>query len=218
MATTRRGGRGRRPGKQDTRGAILASARDVFATHGYDRASVRQIAAAAGVDAALVHHYFGTKERLFQEVLAVPIAPEELLPQVFSGGPDGIPEALVRAFLSVWEHPVTGPAMVGFLRTAASHGSESRLFRDYFAARILRSVGAQLEGQVPADELPFRVSLVASQMIGLALTRYVLKFDGLAPVEPDRIVHALTPTVARYLFGELDETVTDPFTPEDASA
>src|SRR6266566_170590 len=98
---------GRRPGNQDTREAILAAAREAFAERGYDRVSIRAIATSAGVDPALVHHYFGTKDQLFLATVDAPIDPGEILPKILAGERDELPERLVRTFLSVWDHPVT---------------------------------------------------------------------------------------------------------------
>jgi AcrR family transcriptional regulator len=194
---------GRRPGKQDTRTQILHAARDLFARYGYDGASIRQIAAGAGVDPALVHHYFGTKEKLFHEVLEVPVRPAELIPAVFAEGPDQVPERLVRTFIGVWEHPVTGPAMVTFLRTAVSHGVTSGLVREFYTTKIVRTVVDELGDRVSGSDTQLRVSLVASQLFGLALTRYVFGFQPLADTRADDVVAAVAPTVRRYLFGEL---------------
>ena len=194
---------GRRPGRQDTRRTILASARDQFAARGYDGASVRQIATDAGVDPALVHHYFGTKEKLFHAVLEIPVGPDELIPEIFAGRTEDVPERLVRTFLGVWENPVTGPAMVGFLRTMASQRGGSRLVREFFSARIVRTVMIELGDRVAVEEAPYRVSLVASQLLGLALTRHVFEFDALATVDAETVVVAVAPTVERYLFGPL---------------
>ena len=181
----------------------MASARELFAAHGYNGASVRQIATAAGVDPALIHHYFGTKEKLFRAVLEIPVAPDELIPQIFSADPEDVPERLVRTFLEVWEDPVTGPAMVGFLRTVVSSEASSRLAREFFLVRIVPTVAGELGAGVDEEEAPLRVSLVASQLFGLALTRYVLRLDALAAVDVEGVVRAVAPTVERYLFEEL---------------
>jgi AcrR family transcriptional regulator len=195
---------GRRSGKQDTRGQVLRAAREQFARHGYDGASVRQIALAAGVDPALVHHYFGTKDQLFQQALDIPIEPSDIIPRVFAEGPDNAPEHLLRTFMGVWEHPVTGPAMIGFLRTAVSHGVTARLVREFYATKIARAVVAELGDRVDPKDAAFRVSLVASQLFGLALTRYVLRLEPLAAGGQDTVVAALTPTIRRYLFGNIN--------------
>lgn len=194
---------GRRPGKQDTREAILATARTAFADGGYDGTSIRQIASGAGVDPALVHHYFGTKDRLFLAVVRPPFDPAELMEGIHAGGADGLPERLVRTFLSMWEGPVTGPAMQSLIRGGVAHRATGRLLREFFARQIVRNVGRILGDSLAPDEVPLRASLVASQLFGLAVTRYILKFEPLASASMEDVAVAVAPTVERYLFGDL---------------
>lgn len=201
---------GRRSGKPDTRGQVLRAARELFAQHGYDGASVRQIALAAGVDPALVHHYFGTKDKLFQQALDIPIQPSDVISRVFADGTDNAPAHLLRAFMGVCEDPLTGPAMIGLLRTAVSHGVTSLLVREFYTTKIARAVVAELADRVGAEDADLRVSLVASQLFGLALTRYVLRFEPLAAAEHDTVVAALAPTTRRYLFGDINATESPP--------
>src|SRR5256886_17585982 len=113
---------GRRPGNQDTREAIVEAARKAFAERGYDRASIRAIATSAGVDPALVHHYFGTKDELFLATVQAPMDPAVLLPQGLDGDVKELPERLLRTFLSVGDHPVTGPAAPAPVRSRVPHG------------------------------------------------------------------------------------------------
>ncbi|WP_442932298.1 TetR/AcrR family transcriptional regulator [Micromonospora sp. NBC_01699] len=191
---------GRRPGNPDTREAILGAARDAFAERGFDGASIRTIAAGAGVDPALVHHYFGTKNELFMAVLKVPFNPAELLPQIVAGGADGIGERLVGTFLRIWDSPA-GAAGVALLRSVISNEWTARLMRDFVVTQILRRVVAGLD--LPPAETPLRTSLVASQLVGLAVARYLLRIEPLADVPAEVAVAAIAPTVQRYLTGEL---------------
>src|SRR3954463_4488115 len=108
--------RGRRPGSPDTRAAILTGARPLFAAHGYAGTTVRKVAATAGVDAALVHHYFGTKDDLFLAALQVPVDPRAVLSEVFAPGPDGAGARLLDAVLSVWDRPEARRPLVTVLR------------------------------------------------------------------------------------------------------
>ena len=158
---------GRRPGNQDTREAIIAAAREAFAEKGYDRASIRAIATGAGVDPALVHHYFGTKDQLFLATVNAPIDPAQILPRVLDGSTEELPERLVRTFLSVWDHPVSGPAAVALLRSGLQHDWSARMLREFLTTRVIRRVISQL--QLDPAEAPLRGSLVATQMIGLGL-------------------------------------------------
>ena len=191
---------GRRPGRQNTRDAILAAARQEFAERGYGGASIRSIATAAGVDPALVHHYFGTKDELFAATVNFPVNPAEFVPRVLAGGAEGVGERLVRAFVSTWDSPV-GAAGVALLRSAVSSQLAARLLREFLTTQILRRVNAML--QIDPAEAPLRAALVASQVSGLALMRYVLKVEPLASAPPEDVVAAVAPTIQRYLTGEL---------------
>ena len=192
---------GRRPGNQDTREAILGAAREAFAERGYDRASIRAIATRAGVDPALIHHYFGTKDQLFLATVNAPIDPGEILPRVLSGDPDELPERLIRTFLAVWDHPVTGPAAVALVRSGLQHDWSARMLREFLTSRVIRRVIAHLE--LDPAEAPLRGSLVATQMIGLVMIRYVLKVEPLATASPETVAAAVAPNLHRYLFEPL---------------
>lgn len=197
---------GRRPGKQDTREAILAAAREAFAERGYDGASIRAIATSAGVDPALVHHYFGTKEQLFNATVQAPIDPAEVIPKLLAGGTvDTLGRRLVETFLSVWEHPVSGPAFEAVLRGAVANRLSARLIREFFAVQILRGALRNLGQLIDPAEVPLRANLVASQLFGMAIIRYVLKFEPLASTAPEAIVAAVAPNVQRYLTGDLSD-------------
>ncbi|MEJ3747768.1 TetR family transcriptional regulator [Actinomycetes bacterium KLBMP 9797] len=191
---------GRRPGKPDTREAILAAAREAFAERGFDAASIRGIATSAGVDPALVHHYFGTKEQLFRACMNFPIDPADVFPQVLVGGQDEVGERLVRLFLSVWDSPA-GAAGAALLRSAVSNEWSARLFREFINTQLIRHVVPML-GIDPA-EARLRASLVASQVAGLAMIRYVIKLEPLASASPDAIVAAIAPTIQRYAAGKI---------------
>ena len=188
---------GRRPGQPGTRQAVLDGARRLFAERGYDGASVRDIAVAAGVDPALVHHYFGTKQELFLSVLGAPVDPAEMVPAVTRGGLAELPERLVRTFLSVWDDPVSGPAAVALLRSSHQNDWTARLLKEFLTTQVLRRALAQVE-LAPA-EAPLRTALVVSQMLGLAVTRYVLALEPLASAPAAAVVAVLAPTVRRYL-------------------
>ncbi|MET8907057.1 TetR family transcriptional regulator [Micromonospora sp. NPDC004551] len=192
---------GRRPGNPDTREAILAAARAAFAERGFDAVSIRAIATAAGVDPALVHHYFGTKEELFRATVAIPVDPARLLPAVMAGGPDRVGERLVRTFLTVWDSPVGGAA-VALLRSAVSSEWTARLLREFLTTQVLRRVLDQLD--VDPAQLPLRGGLVATQVAGLAMMRYVIRLEPIASADAETLVAAVGPTVQRYLTGDLD--------------
>ncbi|MFJ8578722.1 TetR family transcriptional regulator [Micromonospora sp. NPDC093277] len=191
---------GRRPGNPDTREAILDAARAAFAERGFDAASIRAIAAAAGVDPALVHHYFGTKEELFRATVAIPLDPAELLPAVLAAGPDQVGERLVRTFLKVWDSPV-GAAGLALLRSAVNNEWTARLLREFLVTQVLRRVVEHLD--VDPAERALRGGLVASQLAGLIMTRYVIRIEPIASAAPDTLVTAIGPTLQRYLTAPL---------------
>jgi AcrR family transcriptional regulator len=191
---------GRRPGNPDTRDAILAAARNSFADKGYDGASIRTIATSAGVDPALVHHYFGTKDKLFLAAMNLPIDPGELITKAVDGDRARVGERLVRMFLTVWDGPA-GAAGVALLRSAVGSEWTARLFREFVLTQVMRRLATRL----PLDpaEAPLRVSLAASQMAGLAIARYVLKVEPLASMPREVLISAIGPTLQRYLVGRL---------------
>jgi len=192
---------GRRPGNQDTREAILDAARSAFSERGFDGASIRAIATSAGVDPALVHHYFGSKDQLFLATVQVPINPEEFIPKIFEQGIDGVGERLVRTFLSVWDSPV-GSTAAALLRSAVQHEWSARMLREFLVTQILRR--AQKELKVDPAEAPVRAALVASQMAGLGMIRYIIKVEPLASMPAEDVVRLIGPTIQRYLEGPLD--------------
>jgi AcrR family transcriptional regulator len=191
---------GRRPGKPDTRDAILAAARETFAERGFDGASIRAIATSAGVDPALVHHYFGTKDQLFLAAMNAPIDPRELVPQALAGGPAEVGERLVGLFLSVWDSPA-GAAGVALLRSAVSNEWTARLMREFVVTQVLRRALQHLD--LDPREAPLRTSLVASQLAGLGMVRYILKIEPLASAPSEVVVAAIGPSVQRYITGDL---------------
>jgi AcrR family transcriptional regulator len=192
---------GRRPGNQDTREAILDAARKAFAERGYDGASIRAIATSAGVDPALVHHYFGSKDQLFLATVHAPINPEEILPKVFEPGIDGIGERIVRTFLTVWDSPA-GSTAAALIRSAVQHEWSVRMLREFLVSQILRR--AQRELDIDPAEAPTRASLVATQMAGLALIRYIVKVEPMASMPAEDVIRHVGPTIQRYLEGPLD--------------
>jgi len=187
---------GRRPGNQDTRQSILDAARSVFAERGFDNASIRAIAVEAKVDPALVHHYFGTKEKLFLASMNSPINPAALIPAAMAGPRDQAGERLVALVLSVWDSPA-GAAAVALLRSAMSNEWTARLMREFVVTQVLRRAIAELA--LDDEDASLRAALVASQMAGIAVVRYVLKIEPVASADAETLVRALAPNVQRYL-------------------
>ncbi|MGD9530889.1 TetR family transcriptional regulator [Pseudonocardia sp.] len=191
--------RGRRPGGTDTRTQLLDAARVEFAERGYDGATVRVIADRAGVDPAMVNHWFGGKEALFVAALEVPIDPVELAARVVPGPPDQMGERIVRNFLTIWD-ATGGRPIAAAVRSVAAHESAAKVMRQF----VGRMLAAKIVGPVAPDRPELRGALVGSQMIGLGMMRYVLKLEPLASADHATVIAAVAPNVQRYLTGPLD--------------
>lgn len=192
---------GRRPGPSQTREHILAAARDAFAAHGYPQTSVRAVARAASVDPSLVLHFFGSKAGLFEAALELPVDPQALVRRMLDGDPAELGTRVVGVFLGVWDSaPAQGP-MLALLRGAVSHDASAALLREAVSRRLL----GPLTRGAGVDRPQLRAGLVASQLVGLALTRYVLRLSPLAGAAPSRVAALIGPTVQGYLTGPLGD-------------
>jgi len=190
--------RGRRPGAPDTRAEVLAAARASFAERGFRGTTIRAVAASAGVDPALVHHYFGSKDDLFVAALQIPVDPREVLAPVVAAGPDGAGERLMRTLLGVWDDPAVQPGLLALVRSLISDDSGG-LVRDAFIPVV---VGPVLAGLV-ADRPDVRIPLVASQVVGLIVARYVIALPPMAQMPAEDVVARVGPVVQHYLTGDL---------------
>ncbi|MGW8361302.1 TetR/AcrR family transcriptional regulator [Streptomyces wedmorensis] len=197
-AAPRRRGRPSRTEEESGPGArerILDAARAEFAERGYDKASVRGIARAAGVDPALVHHYFGTKDEVFAAAIEVSFEPASVVPAIVAGPRDAIGERLARFFIGVWENPVSRAPLLATVRSALTHEAAAKVLRTFVLRRLLERIAAELDVPEPA----LRAELAASQMIGVVIMRYVIKVEPLASADPEAIVAQVAPTLQRYL-------------------
>jgi len=193
-----RASRGRRPGAPDTRAEVLAAARTSFAEKGFRGTTIRAVAASAGVDPALVHHYFGTKDDLFLAALEMPVDPREVLAPVVALGPDGAGERLLRTFLSVWDDPDIQVRLLAVVRSVLSEDGAT-LLKEGFIPVVVGPVLAQLV----ADRPELRVPLVASQIVGLVVTRYLIALPPMATMPADDVVARIGPVIQHYLTGDL---------------
>lgn len=191
-----RRGRGRPPGDSDARERIAAAAVHEFGDHGYDGATLRAIAARADVDAALVHHYFGSKADLFAEVAGFPMRPDIEVPAILRGDRDQAGERIVRFVLQSFERPEVRKRGIMLLRTAVSGKLTAPLVTGFLSRELIPRVAGALDG--PDAEL--RATLVASQIAGLLIARYVVKLPAMADASVDELVARVGPTVQRYLF------------------
>ncbi|MFJ9351914.1 TetR family transcriptional regulator [Streptomyces sp. NPDC101237] len=194
----RRRGRPPRTESADTRDRILAAAREEFSELGYDKTSVRGIAKAAGVDSALVHHYFGTKEQVFEAAISVAFAPALNAPVAVADGPvEGVGERLTRFIFGIWENPTTRTPLLAILRSAVNNETAAAVFRRLVAAQLLRRLAEQLD--LPDAQL--RAELAAAQLVGCAMLRYVIKLEPLASADLEQIVARVAPVVQGHLTG-----------------
>lgn len=194
--------RGRRPGGEDTRAAIIAAARAEFARRGYDGASLRGIAREAGVDPKLVHHYFDGKSGLFTEVVAFPVDPATLVQQLAVTPHDQIGETLARVFLGVWDAPGGRERFAAMFAAAAAHEDHARMVREFVGREILVRVIEYLGagGPPPAPgSVELRAALGAAQLIGMGMLRYVVRLPAVADASVEEIVAVVAPTLQQHL-------------------
>ena len=191
---------GRAPGSPPNREAILDAALGYFARHGYDRATIRAIAAEAGVDPALVHHYFGSKDQLLVAALKLPVNPRDVVPELLGGPVRDIGERLLRRVLSVWgADSARGGHMIALIRAAITRDEAARMMREFFTREVVGRLAEKLEVSQPR----LRVALVASQLMGLAMARFIVRMEPVASADPETLIAAYAPTIQRYLTGPL---------------
>jgi AcrR family transcriptional regulator len=196
---TRRGRPSRTDGEgADRRAAILAAARESFAAQGFRGTTIRGVAGAAGVDPALVHHYFGSKDDLFLAALELPLDPRAVLPRVLEGDLETAAWRLLGTVLEVWDQPAARLQLAAVVRTGLSAPAESNTLRDGLMPMILGPLAERLPGPHPER----RAQLVATQMIGLLVARYVLALEPLASLPREEVVAWVAPNLQRYLTGE----------------
>ena len=195
--------RGRRPGGEDTRAAIIAAARAEFAQRGYDGTSLRGVAREAGVDPKLVHHYFDGKSELFAEVLAFPADPSEIIERVVSVPREELGETLVRVFLSVWDTPTGRQRFAAMFAAAAANEEHARMVREFVGREIFVRLIERLDEPGPAagpsGSVELRAALGAAQLIGMGVLRYVVGLPALADASVEDLVAALAPSLQAHL-------------------
>lgn len=188
---------GRRPGKLDTRTLILDAARECFAETGYDATTIRVIAGRAGVDPALVHHYFGTKSDLFVAAVDFPFSPRTVPPPLLEDGDAGA--RTVAMFLSFWDDEATRRRMLAVVRSAMQHEAAAVMLRTF----LRREVVGTFVSTLPRADAELRATLVGSQLIGMAIARYVIALPPLSTASTAELVAAYGPTIQRYLTGNV---------------
>lgn len=185
---------GRRRGTTGTRGKILEAARSHFGEAGFDGATIRGIASAAGVDPALVPHYFGSKEGVFKAAVEFPADPAEFIPRLLAPGIEGLGERLTLFFLETWDSPA-GASLLGLIRSVVSNELAADLMREFVTREVLGRLAAAIE----IDHPQLRASLVATQLVGLAMLRYVIKVRALERASRRELARWIGPNIQRYL-------------------
>jgi AcrR family transcriptional regulator len=191
--------RGRRPGSLDTRGAIVDAARPLFATRGFERTSLRAIAREADVDPALLLHYFGSKENVFLAAVELPFEPEVVLPGLLAGARRTIGERFARFVVATLENDASRARLLAIIRAASSEPAAARVLRGLVEQRLRDPIAHALG----TEDAELRASLVGSQVVGLAMARYVVGVEPLASLPAERLVALIAPTFQRYLAGPL---------------
>ncbi|MFE5820083.1 TetR family transcriptional regulator [Streptomyces sp. NPDC056479] len=196
--SSRRRGRPPRTESADTRDRILNAAREEFSERGYEKTSVRGIAKSAGVDSALVHHYFGTKEQVFEAAVEVAFAPALKVRDVVLEGPvEDVGERMTRLIFGLWENPVSRKPLLAIVRSAVNNEAAASVFRRLVSAQLLRRIA----GEIDAPDAELRAELAASQLVGIAMLRYVIKIEPVASADVEQIIARVAPVVQGHLTG-----------------
>lgn len=177
----------------------MDAARLKFAECGYEGATLRAIAQEAGVDPALIHHFFASKQGLFAAAMADLLKPADLIPEIIEPGLDGLGERLMRMFVTLWEDGGALNPLLAVIRSAVSHEEAAGLLREFVSTEVLGRLGDVIE---PAHR-ELRTALVGSQIIGLVMARYVVKVEPLASAAPEALVTMVSPAIQHYLSGDL---------------
>lgn len=204
--TTPKAGQGRkRPGRpagsSDTRESILSSARELFARNGIDKTSIRAIAASAGVDSALVHHYFGTKQQLFAAAIQIPVDPRIVLEPILQTPIEELGFVLPMLLVPLWDSEM-GASLIATIRSLLT-GSDVSLLRSFLQEVIVAEVAPRVDNPVGTGRI--RVQFVASQLVGVVMARYIIGLEPFASLSPEQIAKTIAPNLQHYLTGELPE-------------
>lgn len=191
---------GRRPGRRDTRSEILDAARALFAVHGFTGTSMRAIAARAEVDAALIHHYFDTKQSLFLHTMKIPIPVDQLIAELTAAGVEGLGKRLITGLLGAWESEAQ-PALIVALRSGVADPAMTRSLREFLTGDVIATITATLD--VDQAESERRAALVASQVIGVLVGRYLVKLPALTELPRQTLIDSVGDTLQRYLDGDV---------------
>ncbi|WP_431240534.1 TetR family transcriptional regulator [Mycolicibacterium aichiense] len=194
--------RGRRHGEPVSRDVVLRAAKNQFAQHGYEKATLRAIADEAHVDPSMVLYLFGSKAELFRESMKLVLDPELFTDQLTAGNDDGLGFRIVRAYLTIWEQPDTAASMVSMLQSATSNSDAHEAFREFLHSYVMTAVTDALGG---AGDARLRAMLAATSLVGTAMLRYVMQVPPLSTLTADEVVTLIGPSVQRYLSAPAEE-------------
>jgi AcrR family transcriptional regulator len=186
---------GRRRGNPDTRATILAAAESEFAAKGFDGASMRGIAKTAGVDPSLIYHYFASKDDVLLASLNVPFDPREVVPALTAAGSADLGNRIAAQFVSIWDDEANQTRLVAVVRAAMSSATAQDMLTNGLVRMILRPISEA----IAAPDAALRTQYVASQLLGLAMTRYVMRLEPLASAPAEAVVARIGPTLQRYI-------------------
>lgn len=192
---------GRPPGTSETREQIVISARELFAQSGFEKTSVRAVAAAAGVDSALVHHYFGTKQELFATAMDIPIDPMTIIGPLRETPVEALGLKLPSLLLPLWDSAL-GQVLIGVLRSTLG-GSDANLTRSFFRDIVVAELAAKVDE--PPGSGTVRAEFAVSQLMGIVMARYLIVLDPFASLPAEQIADTIAPNLQRYLTGDLPE-------------
>ncbi|MFB1299101.1 TetR family transcriptional regulator [Mycobacterium sp. pW049] len=192
---------GRPPGPSDTRDRILSSARELFSRNGIDNTSIRAIAAEAGVDPALVHHYFGTKTELFAAAIHIPIDPLTIIGPLREIPVERIGYVLPTLLLPIWDSEI-GKGFIATLRSMlGGSAADVSMVRSFLQEVIAVEVGSRVDN--PPGTGRIRVQFVASQLVGIVMARYILELEPFKSLPVEQVAETVGPNLQRYLTGDL---------------
>lgn len=186
---------GRRPGQTETREQIVAAARNQFGERGYDGTTIRGIAAQAGVNPALIHHFFGSKEQVFAATLNLPIDPPTVVAIVLDGPREKVAERILGLFLRLWRDPDSRASFLALVRSVSTNDRAALMMRQFIESVMLARISDALG--IP------RLRLVAliSQVMGIAMTRYIVGVEPIASAAEEEIIALVAPVIQHYIDG-----------------
>jgi AcrR family transcriptional regulator len=187
---------GRRPGPTETRAEILEAARRLFGERGFDGTTIRGIAAEAGVNQALVHHFFGSKEHIFIASVDFPVNPVDALPLILDGPRDELGQRMARFLLAVWGNPGTRAPLLALLRSSAGNEQAATMMRELLGSVLFSRFANATGGD------PMRIAAAAGQVVGVMLLRYVIQVEPLASADEEQIVAILGPIIQSCIDGD----------------